>query len=118
VGGWWITALTIVGGSAVLLLFGFADLARVAWRALPSSAWMAIAYSGLGGLVVAYMFWYYGVRRLGPVRTALYGNLQPLIALLVAWLTLGELPTTWQALGAGTIVGGVLLTRVPASEAT
>ena len=62
------------------------------------------------------MFWYYGVRVIGPTRTALYGNLQPLIALLAAWLSLGEVPTLWQGIGAATIVGGVLLTRVPASE--
>ncbi len=81
-------------------------------------AWGAILYSGIGALVIAYIFWFYGVRKLGPTRTALYGNLQPLIALLVAWLTLGEMPTSWQGLGAATIVGGVLLTRVPVSEAS
>jgi drug/metabolite transporter (DMT)-like permease len=85
---------------------------------VPAGAWAAILYSGLGALVIAYIFWYYGVRKLGPTRTALYGNLQPLIALLVAWLTLGEVPTSWQAVGAATIVSGVLLTRVPASEAS
>jgi drug/metabolite transporter (DMT)-like permease len=118
VSGWWITALTITGGSAILALVGARDIARVNWTALPTAAWGAILYSGLGGLVVGYMLWYYGVRMLGPVRTALYGNLQPFIALLVAWLMLGEMPTTWQAVGAGTIVSGVLLTRVPATEAT
>lgn len=118
VSGWWITALTISGGSAILVVVGAPDIMTTDWTALPTSLWVAIIYSGLGALVIAYMFWFYGVRTLGPVRTALYGNLQPLIALLVAWLMLGETPTTWQAVGAGTIVGGVLLTRMPASEAT
>jgi drug/metabolite transporter (DMT)-like permease len=69
-------------------------------------------------MVIAYFFWYYGVRVLGPTRTALYGNLQPLIALLAAWLTLHEVPTAWQAVGAATIISGVVLTRVPATEAS
>jgi drug/metabolite transporter (DMT)-like permease len=116
--GWWVTALTIIGGSFVLSVFGARDILSVHWGALPHIAWMAILYSGLGALVIAYVFWYYGVRTLGPTRTALYGNLQPLIALLVAWLTLGEVPTAWQALGAATIVSGVVLTRMPASEAS
>lgn len=116
--GWWVTALTIIGGSVVLAIVGGPDIVGVDWSALPRGAWPAILYSGLGALVVAYMFWYYGVRVLGPTRTALYGNLQPLIALFVAWLTLGETPTTWQGLGAATIVSGVLLTRVQASEAS
>ena len=32
--------------------------------------------------------------------------------------TLGEFPTLWQGMGAATIVSGVLLTRVPASESS
>ena len=116
--GWWVTALTIIGGALVLAIVGARDVVAERWGSVPAGAWAAILYSGLGALVVAYVFWYYGVRKLGPTRTALYGNLQPLIALLVAWLTLGEVPTSWQAFGAATIVSGVLLTRVQAPEAT
>jgi drug/metabolite transporter (DMT)-like permease len=63
------------------------------------------------------MLWYRGVKVLGPTRTALFGNLQPLIALLIAWITLHERPTSWQILGCAAIVGGVLLTRIAATEA-
>src|SRR5262245_15532961 len=118
ISGWWVTALTILGGTIVLAIVGARDLVAMEWSSLPGTAWAAIVYSGLGALVIAYFFWYYGVRKLGPTRTALYGNTQPLIALIVAWLTLSEVPTTWQLLGAATIVSGVLLTRVPASEAS
>lgn len=117
VGGLHVVALSLVGGSAVLLLAGTPAMLAQDWR-LPPSAWAAILYSGLGALVVAYLLWYRGVKVLGPTRTALYANLQPFIALLVAWFTLGETPTLWQVAGAVTIVGGVLLTRVPASEAS
>jgi drug/metabolite transporter (DMT)-like permease len=51
------------------------------------------------------------VQVLGPTRTAMYSNLQPVIALAAAWMWLGEIPTPWQALGAGTIIAGVVLTR-------
>ncbi|HEU4995422.1 MAG TPA: DMT family transporter [Gemmatimonadaceae bacterium] len=118
ISGWWVTALTILGGTIVLAVAGARDLVAMQWSSLPVTAWAAILYSGLGALVVAYFFWYYGVKRIGPTRTALYGNTQPLIALIVAWLTLSEVPTAWQLLGAATIVSGVLLTRVPASEAS
>jgi drug/metabolite transporter (DMT)-like permease len=117
VSGFWVIALNLIGGATVLAVVGARGILSVNWMTLPGVAWAAILYSGLGGLVIAYIFWLYGIRKLGPTRTALYGNLQPLIALLFAWLTLGEIPTAWQALGAGTIVGGVLLTRAPASEA-
>jgi drug/metabolite transporter (DMT)-like permease len=41
----------------------------------------------------------------------MYGNLQPVIALAVAWLTLGETPTLAQSAGTAAIMGGILLTR-------
>jgi drug/metabolite transporter (DMT)-like permease len=41
----------------------------------------------------------------------MYGNLQPFIALVVAWLVFGDVPTSLQAAGAGGIMSGILLTR-------
>ncbi len=113
--GFWVIALSMAGGSIVLLAVGASAIIAIDWTSLSSSAWGAIVYGGLAGLVVAYILWYRGVKVLGPTRTALFSNLQPFIALLVAWITLREVPTVWQSVGAATIVGGVLLTRIPAS---
>jgi drug/metabolite transporter (DMT)-like permease len=41
----------------------------------------------------------------------MYSNLQPIFALLAAWIALHEVPTLLQGVGAGTIIAGVLLTR-------
>jgi drug/metabolite transporter (DMT)-like permease len=111
----WVIALSMVGGSLVLIAVGAPAISRVEWSTVPPSVWGAIVYGGLGGLVVAYLLWYRGVKVLGPTRTALFANLQPFIALVVAWIVLHEIPTAWQSIGAATIVGGVLLTRIPAS---
>jgi len=63
-------------------------------------------------MVIAYMLYYRGVRVLGATRTAVYGNLQPLIALAVAAIMLGETPTGPQLLGAAFIMGGLLMSRM------
>lgn len=117
VSGLYVVALSLLGGSAFLLVIGAPALLAQDWN-LPARAWMALVYSGIGALVVAYLLWYRGVKVLGATRTAMYANLQPIIALMVAWLTLGERPTPWQVVGAATVVGGVILARVPASEAS
>ena len=114
--GWWVLALSMTGGSLVLAATGFSAMAGVSWRALSGLTWAAILYSAFGSLVIAYILWYRGVKVLGPTRTSLYGNFQTLIALLIAWFTLGETPSLWQSVGAMTIVGGVLMTRAPATE--
>jgi drug/metabolite transporter (DMT)-like permease len=106
-----ISAFTMAGGAVVMLGVAAPAIARTDWAAVGLGTWAAIAYSGLGALVIAYLFWYRGVKLLGPTRTAMYSNLQPVIALGAAWAALGEVPTPWQAAGAGTIIAGVILTR-------
>ena len=118
VSGWYVIALSMLGGATVLVAVGAPAILAENWGALGAGAWASMAYAGFGGLVIAYILWLHGVKVLGPTRTALVANLQPFIALVAAWLTLGETPRLWQLIGAATIVGGVLLTRVPASEAS
>jgi drug/metabolite transporter (DMT)-like permease len=106
-----ISALTLVGGAVPLVVFSSPALLATRWAAVTPRTWAAIAYSGIGSLVIAYLFWYRGVRVIGPTRTAIYSNLQPVIALLVSWVVLSEVPTAWQGVGAATIIAGVILTR-------
>ena len=112
-----LSAVTMVGGATALLIVSAPSIAAADWAGASGATWGAIAYSGIAGLVVAYLLWYRGVRVLGPTRTAMYANLQPVIALLVAWALLREVPTVWQWVGAGTIVAGVLMTRASAAPA-
>ena len=106
-----LSALTMVGGAVPLLLVSMPYIARTPWQSLPVNGWGALLYSGLLALVLAYLFWYRGVRVLGPTRSAMYSNLQPVVALVVAWLALGERPTIIQIAGAVAIMAGLLLTR-------
>ena len=107
-----LSALTMVGGAVPLLVVAAPALASVTWRAVPLGVWGAVAYSGLLALVLAYLFWYRGIRTLGPTRTAMFGNLQPIIALVVAWAWLHEVPTPWQGIGAVGIVAGLVLSSL------
>jgi drug/metabolite transporter (DMT)-like permease len=106
-----VTAITIVGGTIPLSLLALPAMNGVAWRVLSLETWAAIVYAGLASMVIAYLFWNRGVRLLGPTRTAMFGNLQPLFALVAARVMLGERPGAWQLVGAAGIVAGVLLTR-------
>ena len=115
-GGFWIIALTMTGGTIVLMLAGGRAILATSWATLPPILWYALVYSGIGGLVIAYFCWLKGVKVLGPTRTSLFTNLQLPVALIVAWLTLRETPTAWQVVGAITILSGALLTRAPSTE--
>ena len=106
-----LSAITMVGGAVPLLIASTPALVATDWSAIGRGGWLALLYSGVISMGVAYFFWYRGLRVLGPTRTAVYTNLQPIIALLVAWAFIGETPTIFQGVGAATIVAGVFLTR-------
>ena len=101
----------MVGGAVPLLIASTPALIATKWAAVSAGGWFALFYSSVISMVVAYLFWYRGLRVLGPTRTAVYSNLQPIVALLVAWAFLSETPTIFQGVGAATIIAGVFLTR-------
>jgi drug/metabolite transporter (DMT)-like permease len=109
--GMQLSTLTMVGGAVPLEAYCLPAMLRANWGAYPTLGWAAVTYSGVGSLVIAYAFWYRGVRIIGPTRTAMYSNLQPVVAVLVAWALLGEVPTALQGVGAASIMGGLLLSR-------
>jgi drug/metabolite transporter (DMT)-like permease len=111
VNGVQLSALTMTGGTLFLLIVAAPALLATPWARVPGAAWGAIAFSGFIALVIGYLLWYRGVRVIGPTRTAMYSNLQPVFAVLAAWIALSETPTAWQGLGAASIMTGILLTR-------
>ncbi|MBM3907278.1 MAG: EamA family transporter [Gemmatimonadetes bacterium] len=106
-----VSALTLIGGALPLAVVSTPSILRTDWVALPAPAWGAILYGALFALVIAYLIWYRGIRLLGPTRTSMFSNLQPIIAVLFAWAALGEVPTFAQGLGAAAVLTGLLLTR-------
>jgi drug/metabolite transporter (DMT)-like permease len=106
-----LSAFTLAGGLVVLGALGVPSLVRLDYASVPPIAWWAVLYSGIGALVIAYLFYYRGVRVLGPVKTAMFSNLQPIIALIFAYFVAHELPTPLQFGGAGLIMAGLLVSR-------
>src|ERR1019366_5862599 len=94
-----LSAFTMVGGSIPMLIFTPQALMATDWTQVGAPAWGAVFYASIISMGVAYLFWYRGLRVLGPTRTAAYSNLQPVIAIAVAWIFLKEPPTTWQGVG-------------------
>lgn len=106
-----VGAYSQAGGALFVAAVGIPSILTTSWASVPPSVWGAIVYSGIGALVVGNLIWYYGVSKIGPTRVSMFSNLQPLVALAVAWIVLGEVPTVWQGLGAGSIMTGLLITR-------
>lgn len=107
-----VTSWTLTLAVLPLVALGLPDLASGELAALDAGGWLAVGYSGVLAIGTAYVLWYRGVRTVGSTRTAVYGNLVPVVAVAVAWLWLGETLSTLQLVGAAVTIGGVALTRL------
>ena len=106
-----LSALTMAGGMIPLAFATPIAISSLASAHVTQLAWWCVFYSSVISIGVAYLFWYRGIRVLGPTRTSVYGNLQPIVAILTGWVALGEVPTPWQLVGTVGIIGGLVLTR-------
>ena len=105
------TALMMAFSTPALVLFSLPSLLREDWTGIRTGAWGGMVFSGLFSIALSYFIWNQGVKKLGSTRTAIYSNLTPVIAMLVAWPALGEVPTPGQLVGAVVIFVGLYLTK-------
>jgi drug/metabolite transporter (DMT)-like permease len=111
VNGLQLTLITLLGGLVPLAVLTGPDLLATEWSTVSWRTWGAMGYAGFGAIVVAYVIYYHGLKTIGATRTSLYANLQPFVAILVAWQFQNDTPTVWQIVGFLCITGGLLLAR-------
>lgn len=105
------TALMMITGTPILLLISAPSFLRQDWPAIRPLAWGGLTFSALLAIALAYIIWNHSVRKIGSTRTAIYSNIVPVVAMLVAWVALGEMPTFGQFAGAIIIFTGLYLVR-------
>jgi drug/metabolite transporter (DMT)-like permease len=106
-----VTGLLMLSGTPGLLLAAIPQWGAQNWAAVPWQSWLGLIYSAALALGLAYVIWNTGVKMVGGTRTAIYSNLQPVVAMLIGWLWIGETIGGVQFAGAAVIVAGVFLTR-------
>lgn len=102
-------ALMVVGAVAL----GMAVLVAGVPLSMPGvPAAGAVLAMGLGGTVLSYLFFNAAVAKLGAGRTALFLNLVPVVAMVIAALT-GTPPSLLQVVGALVTIGAVMAASLP-----
>ncbi len=106
-----VTAVTIYGGTPGLIVAALPTVGQVRLAEMGIGGWIALLYSSVFAIVIAYLLWSYAVQGLGGSRTAIYNCIIPLIATAVAWVVLGERPAVAQGAGAILVIMGVLISQ-------
>ncbi len=90
------TAQTPLVTTTLVCLIGTAGLLPLAlWEglplaSLPAAVWSALAYLGLMGTVLGFIWYTEGIRAIGTTRTAIFNNLVPVFGVLFSVLLLHE----------------------------
>ena len=77
---------------------------------------LAVLYSAVGSLLLAYAGWSYVVRRLGAARAGVTLHLMPAMGVVLAAVLLGEYPSWFHFAGIALILAGVALSSFRASS--
>jgi drug/metabolite transporter (DMT)-like permease len=88
-----------------------AEVASIAWASIGWRAWAAIIYLGAIGTVLGFIWYYEGIRAVGPSRTAVFTNLVPAFGVMLSAPMLGEDILASMLVGGAISVLGVTLTN-------
>ncbi len=105
-----VSALALLPGVLVLWIPSLPFVLRADWLDLPLWGWLALLYSGVFPIAVAYVIWAAGVQRVGAARTSVYNNLVPVVTFVLAYLWQQQPVAPLQLLGGGIVLLGVGLT--------
>ncbi|NGP88955.1 DMT family transporter [Aliifodinibius halophilus] len=113
-----IVALRTAIGGTLYLFIASPALVEVSWLSLGPWTWFAILAGGGIGVGLGQWIKVRALKKLGPTQVVLYGNLVPIAALLIAWLSIGENPSLPEIISAIFIISGAIFIQVIDSKPT
>jgi len=103
-----------------LVAAGFWAIVTPPWRILaahyPPSIWGLFLAVGIGSTLVPFALFASGLRRLRPVEAAILATFEPVVAIALAGLVLGEGLRALQWLGAVLVIAATLLAATSAAQ--
>jgi drug/metabolite transporter (DMT)-like permease len=106
-----ISAVVLAVMWVPFFLISFNQISNQDYGSLSTLAWLGLAYAIVGPLFLTNLLWFTAVHRVGPARATLFGNVQPFVAAIFAFLILSEHLHWLEVVGGLTILAGLLLER-------
>lgn len=104
-----VTALAMMFGAAALFALSIGTAGGPSWPNLGTSGWLALIFLGTFAGALQFALFTWALRWLPPSTTVIYIALNPLTAMLLGSVVLGEAITTSLAIGLALVVTAILL---------
>ena len=105
-----LSAIFLFAVFLALLVLASVQLGEQEWDLGPR-VWALFAFATLGPLVLTNLLWFKAIDDVGPSRAALFANLQPFLAAIIALVLLSEELTMLQVAGGLAIAAGIVFSR-------
>ena len=101
----------MLSGSVSLLLVGLfrGELSTFEPSAVSVNSWLGFGYLVIFGSLIGFTAYSWLLKNARPSMVATYAYVNPVIAVIVGWLIAGESMTGQMLIGAGIVVGSVVL---------
>jgi drug/metabolite transporter (DMT)-like permease len=74
-------------------------------------AWLSIVYLGFFGTCLGFIWYYEGIREIGPSKAGVFINFVPISAVIMSFFLLGETIDASLLIGAALVLSGIFLTN-------
>ncbi|MCC7207561.1 MAG: DMT family transporter [Anaerolineae bacterium] len=102
----------VLWGAFFAMIIAVPDALAYDWSTFSWAAVGAIVYASIFAVAISGTLWSVGLQKLGASRAAVYLNIQPVAAALIAILFLGEPLTIWLVIGTALALLGMWLVRL------
>ena len=106
-----ITAYGMLWATLALLPFCSYSMFAQDWSAVTLKGWWGFGWAVMPASTLSIIFFYFGVKNVGPLHTIIYQNVAPVITAAAVFFMAGTPPSVVQVAGVFTIFFGVWLTR-------
>lgn len=106
-----VSYASVVGVAALLIPAYFEGIMQNFFQ-YSKLEWLSLFYLGFFGTVLGFVWYYEGIKRIGPTKASQFINFVPVSAVLLAFLILGEPITLSLMIGTIFVCSGVYLTNI------
>lgn len=107
-----LVATTYVCSSAAAIFLLSSLVSGSLILTLPLNGWLSIIGIALFATIVGILAFFMGLTRVGAANASIISTAEPVITVILSVIILGEHLTGWQLVGAGLVVGSIILLQL------